>query len=175
MIQKNCLVFTSYYGHLQLFMYQNDCLLIKKGQRLQMLYRLNDLKNSSKKEQKKKVQLTSLFTFLQQFLFRLTYPSLSSLSLMGMAFRARLVIKDLDLSLGHSHKIIVPCPNAIKILIRKSQRQHTIYFFSSTLFDSNNVASKIIKYRPVSPYTGKGLIWSGNKILRKEGKGQYKR
>jgi ribosomal protein L6P/L9E len=71
--------------------------------------------------------------------------------------------------------MLIDCPNETRIFVRKSQRQYTISFFSSTLFNAKNLASKIIRYRPVSPYTGKGLIWYGTKILRKEGKGQFKR
>jgi hypothetical protein len=158
---KNSIVFISYYGRLQFSMYQKDCILIKKGQRLQILYRLKPNAGKSKNLNKIKVRFGSLFVFLRQFISRLEYPSYSSLSLIGMGY--------------HSNKIIVGCPNEIKIFVRKSQRQHTISFFSSTLFDSKNLASKIIKYRPVSPYTGKGLVWLGHKILRKEGKGQFKR
>lgn len=172
---KNSIVFISYYGQLQFSMYQKDCILIKKGQRLQILYRLKPNAGKSKNLNKIKVRFGSLFVFLRQFISRLEYPSYSSLSLIGMGYRASVIRKDLDLNLGHSNKIIVGCPNEIKIFVRKSQRQHTISFFSSTLFDSKNLASKIIKYRPVSPYTGKGLVWLGHKILRKEGKGQFKR
>jgi len=172
----NCLLFISYYGKFKFFMYHKNCFLIKKGQRLKLVYRLDELNFDKSKHIKiVKSNISSLCVFFRQLISRLNYPSFSSLSLIGMGYRANIISRNLELNLGFSHKMLVDCPNGIRIFVRKSQRQHTISFFSSTLFDSKNLASKIVKYRPVSPYTGKGIVWFGSEILRKEGKGQFKR
>jgi large subunit ribosomal protein L6 len=157
-------------------MYQNNCILTKKGQQLRILYKLNDKSLTKGKNLNKiKAKIGSFLVFLRQLISRLDFPAYSVLSLIGTGYRANVITTDLELNLGHSNKIRVTCPNAIRIFVRKLQRQHSISFFSSSLFDSKNFAAKIIKYRPVSPYTGKGLLWHGSKILRKEGKGQFKR
>jgi large subunit ribosomal protein L6 len=173
---SNCLVFISFYGKFTFSMYQNNCILTKKGQQLKILYKLSEKSLVKGKNLSKiKAKLGSFFVFLRQLISRLNFPAYSTLSLIGTGYRANVIITDLELNLGHSNKIRVACPNAIRIFVRKSQRQHSISFFSSSLFDSKNLAAKIIKYRPVSPYTGKGLLWHGARILRKEGKGQFKR
>ena len=72
-----------------------------------------------------------------------------------------------NLSLGYSHPINYPIPAQIKVTVEENTKV--------TIEGPNKqvvglVASEIRAYYPPEPYKGKGVKYSDEKVIRKEGK-----
>jgi len=85
----------------------------------------------------------------------------------GVGYRAQVQGKDLVLQLGYSHEIRYPVPQGITI---NCPDQTTIDISGADKQKVGQVASEIRGYRPPEPYKGKGVKYSDEYILRKEGK-----
>jgi large subunit ribosomal protein L6 len=89
------------------------------------------------------------------------------LELVGVGFRAAVQGKTLNLTLGFSHVVNFPIPEGISIeapsqtevLVKGIDRQRV-----------GQVAAEIRDLRPPEPYKGKGVKYSDEKIVLKEGK-----
>ncbi len=89
------------------------------------------------------------------------------LELVGVGFRAAVQGKVLNLTLGFSHAVNFPipdgismeCPSQTEIIIKGIDRQKI-----------GQVAAKIRGIRPPEPYKGKGVRYTGEQIVLKEGK-----
>lgn len=89
------------------------------------------------------------------------------LELVGVGYRAAVAGKTLNLTLGFSHPVNFPIPEGItietpsqtEILIKGSDRQRV-----------GQTAAEIRDIRPPEPYKGKGVRYSDEKIILKEGK-----
>ena len=90
-----------------------------------------------------------------------------TLDITGVGFKAAAQGKKLNLSLGFSHDVVydipagieVKTPTAVQIEISGADRQKV-----------GQVAAEIRSYKPPEPYKGKGIKYSDEFILRKEGK-----
>lgn len=89
------------------------------------------------------------------------------LEITGVGYRAQVQGKDLVLQLGFSHEIRYTMPEGIDI---KCPDQTTIDISGADKQKVGQVASEIRGYRPPEPYKGKGVRYSGEFIVRKEGK-----
>jgi large subunit ribosomal protein L6 len=89
------------------------------------------------------------------------------LELKGVGYRANLQGDKLVLQLGYSHDINFPVPSSIKIEVEK-QTTITITGIDKQLV--GETAAQIRKFRPPEPYKGKGVKYSDERIIRKEGK-----
>jgi len=89
------------------------------------------------------------------------------LELVGVGYRAAMSGKDLNLSLGFSHPVIFKTPEGITI---ETPTQTEILVKGSDKQRVGEVAAKIRGYRPPEPYKGKGVRYSGEKIIMKEAK-----
>jgi large subunit ribosomal protein L6 len=89
------------------------------------------------------------------------------LELVGVGFRAQLAGKSLNLTLGFSHPVTYPIPEGItietpsqtEILIKGNDRQRV-----------GQTAAEIRGIRPPEPYKGKGVRYTDEQIVLKEGK-----
>jgi large subunit ribosomal protein L6 len=89
------------------------------------------------------------------------------LELVGVGFRAQVAGKALNLTLGFSHPvsfaipegITIETPSQTEILIKGNDRQKV-----------GQIAAEIRGIRPPEPYKGKGVRYSDEKIILKEGK-----
>jgi large subunit ribosomal protein L6 len=89
------------------------------------------------------------------------------LELVGVGFRAAVAGKALNLTLGFSHPVSFPIPDGItietpsqtEILIKGNDRQRV-----------GQTAAEIRDIRPPEPYKGKGVRYSDEQIVLKEGK-----
>jgi large subunit ribosomal protein L6 len=89
------------------------------------------------------------------------------LELVGVGYRASVTGKVLNLTLGFSHAVNFPipdglsmeCPSQTEIIIKGIDRQKI-----------GQVCAKIRGIRPPEPYKGKGVRYSGEQIVLKEGK-----
>ncbi|TCV91800.1 LSU ribosomal protein L6P [Luteibacter rhizovicinus] len=89
------------------------------------------------------------------------------LELVGVGYRAALAGKTLNLSLGYSHPVVFDAPEGITIEV-PTQTEVLVKGADKQLV--GQVAAKIRGYRKPEPYKGKGVRYSGEKILLKEAK-----
>lgn len=90
-----------------------------------------------------------------------------SLDIEGVGYRAAKQGKNLVMNLGYSHQVIVPeiegitidVPAPNKIVINGIDKQKVGQF-----------AAEVREKRPPEPYKGKGIRYTGERIIRKEGK-----
>ena len=89
------------------------------------------------------------------------------LELVGVGYRANMTGNDLNLSLGYSHPVVFACPEGITIT---TPTQTEILVSGADKQRVGEVAAKIRAYRKPEPYKGKGIRYSGEKIIMKEAK-----
>jgi large subunit ribosomal protein L6 len=89
------------------------------------------------------------------------------LELVGVGFRAQIQGKNLNLTLGFSHPVIVAIPEGISI---ETPSQTEIVVKGIDRQKVGQVAAEIRDIRPPEPYKGKGVRYAGEQISLKEGK-----
>ncbi len=90
-----------------------------------------------------------------------------NLEINGVGYRAAVQGQSLVLQLGFSHEINHSIPEGIEI---KCERPTLIAISGADKQQVGQVAAEIRGYRPPEPYKGKGIKYSDEIILRKEGK-----
>ena len=89
------------------------------------------------------------------------------LEISGVGYRAQLTGKQLSLSVGFSHPVIVPIPEGLTVEVPKP----TIVIVKG--YDKQLVgqfAANLRRIAPPEPYKGKGIKYAGEVIRRKAGK-----
>ena len=89
------------------------------------------------------------------------------LDIVGVGYRAAVQGNTLKLSLGFSHDVDYPIPSDLKIATPQPTQ---IEISGANKQRVGQIASEIRGYRPPEPYKGKGVKYSDETILRKEGK-----
>lgn len=89
------------------------------------------------------------------------------LEVIGVGYRASVVGKMLQLSLGYSHDIEYPIPAGVSISCPKPTE---IVVTGIDKQQIGQVASEIRGFRPPEPYKGKGVKYVTESIFRKAGK-----
>jgi len=90
-----------------------------------------------------------------------------SLEISGVGYRAAVQGKTLLLQLGYSHDVNFRIPSDIQI---KCDKPTSIQITGANKQRVGQVAAEIRGFRKPEPYKGKGIMYSGEKIVRKEGK-----
>ncbi|MCS7038152.1 MAG: 50S ribosomal protein L6 [Anaerolineae bacterium] len=90
------------------------------------------------------------------------------LELVGVGYKAAMVGKELELSLGYSHPIRVAPPPTITFEVDKSNRIITVRGIDKELVGLE--AAKLRALRKPEPYKGKGVRYRGEVIRMKAGK-----
>ena len=89
------------------------------------------------------------------------------LEINGVGYRAAMQGKDLNLTLGYSHPVIVAAPEGIKIEVDANTKIRVSGANKQLVGD---VAAEIRSKRPPEVYKGKGVKYAGEYIRRKAGK-----
>ena len=89
------------------------------------------------------------------------------LEISGVGYRAAVQGRNLNLSLGYSHDVVYPIPEGISVVATKPTELVVSGIDKQRV---GQVAAEIREFRPPEPYKGKGVKYSDEKILRKEGK-----
>lgn len=89
------------------------------------------------------------------------------LDINGVGYRANVQGSNLVLQLGYSHEIVYPIPEGIEM---KVEKQTAISITGADKQRVGQIAAEIRSYRGPEPYKGKGIKYSTETILRKEGK-----
>jgi large subunit ribosomal protein L6 len=90
-----------------------------------------------------------------------------NMEITGTGYRAAVQGKDLVLNLGYSHEVRYPIPEGIKITC---ERPTAVRVEGASKQRVGQVAAEIRAFRPPEPYKGKGIRYTDEQILRKEGK-----
>lgn len=85
----------------------------------------------------------------------------------GTGYRASIQGKNLNLTIGYSHPIVVEPPEGISLEVEGTQTIHVLGIDKQHV---GQVAANIRKIRAVEPYKGKGIRYQGEYVLRKESK-----
>ena len=89
------------------------------------------------------------------------------LQLVGVGYRAALKGSDIEMQLGYSHPVFVPCPEGITF---ECPQPTEIIISGANKEQVGQVAADIRKWRKPEPYKGKGIRYEGEYIRRKLGK-----
>lgn len=89
------------------------------------------------------------------------------LEINGVGFKAAVQGKNVNLALGYSHPINYPIPDQIKVTVEENTKL-TIEGPDKQMV--GRVAAEIRGFYPPEPYKGKGVKYSDERIIRKEGK-----
>jgi len=91
-----------------------------------------------------------------------------TLQVEGVGYKAEMKGKQLVMSLGYSHPIVVDPPTGIAFGWNEKERTITISGVDREVV--GQVAANLRAWRPPEPYKGKGLRYLGERIKRKAGK-----
>jgi large subunit ribosomal protein L6 len=89
------------------------------------------------------------------------------LEIQGTGYRAEVQGSNLNLSLGYSHPIQFALPDGIKASV---DRGNAVRLEGIDIEVLGETAARIRALRPVEPYKGKGIRYSGEHVRRKVGK-----
>lgn len=89
-----------------------------------------------------------------------------SLELIGTGYRARMDGKNIVLSIGFSHPVIIEPPEGIELSVEENRIN--VSGIDKSLV--GQTAANIRKIRPPEPYKGKGIRYVGEHVIRKPGK-----
>lgn len=89
------------------------------------------------------------------------------LEIVGVGYRAEMMGKNLRLSVGYSHPIIVKAPEGVSFEVPEPVKIKVLGIDKELV---GMVAAKIRYFRPPEPYKGKGIRYQGEYVRRKAGK-----
>jgi large subunit ribosomal protein L6 len=89
------------------------------------------------------------------------------LEIQGVGYRAALRGKDIELSVGYSHPVLIEAPAGIEFEVPQPTRVVVRGFSKQAV---GEIAARIRKVRPPEPYKGKGIRYEGEYVPRKVGK-----
>ena len=89
------------------------------------------------------------------------------LEIQGVGFKAAVQGQNVNLTLGYSHPIVYPIPAQIKVTVEENTKL-TIEGPDRQVV--GQVAAEIRSFYPPEPYKGKGVRYTDERVVRKEGK-----
>lgn len=89
------------------------------------------------------------------------------LEIHGVGFRANLQGKTLVMTLGFSHEVRFDVPDSVEVKV-DDQTKITVSGINKQIV--GQVAANIRGFKPPEPYKGKGIRYSDEYVIRKEGK-----
>ena len=88
------------------------------------------------------------------------------LEIQGVGFKAAVQGKSVSLSLGYSHPVVYPIPDQIKVTVEENTK---LTIEGPDRQSVGQVAAEIRSFYPPEPYKGKGVRYSDERVIRKEG------
>lgn len=89
------------------------------------------------------------------------------LEIQGVGYRAAVQGKNLNLSMGYSHPVLIEPPDGIQFQVENNVNVLVTGIDKEIV---GNTAAKIRSVRPPEPYKGKGIRYAGEFVRRKVGK-----
>ena len=92
---------------------------------------------------------------------------IKKLEIQGVGFKAAVQGKNVNLNLGYSHPVVYAIPDQIKVTVEENTKL-TIEGPDRQVV--GQVAAEIRSFYPPEPYKGKGVRYTDERVVRKEGK-----
>jgi len=89
------------------------------------------------------------------------------LEIQGVGFKAAVADNNVNLSLGYSHPIVYPIPAQIKVTVEDNTK---LTIEGPDRQAVGEVAAELRSFYPPEPYKGKGVRYTDERVIRKEGK-----
>jgi large subunit ribosomal protein L6 len=89
------------------------------------------------------------------------------LEIQGVGFKAAVAGNNVNMSLGYSHPIVYPIPAQVKVTVEENTK---ITIEGPDRQSVGQVAAELRSFYPPEPYKGKGVRYSDERVIRKEGK-----
>jgi large subunit ribosomal protein L6 len=89
------------------------------------------------------------------------------LEIQGVGFKAAVQGKTVNMSLGYSHPIVYTIPDQIKVTVDENTK---ITVEGPDRQVVGQVAAELRSFYPPEPYKGKGVRYTDERVVRKEGK-----
>lgn len=93
-------------------------------------------------------------------------PFVKKLILEGVGYRFEIKGKQLSLSIGYSHPVLLPIPEGVTAALEKN----VLTLESADKEAVGQFAANVRRVKPPEPYLGKGIRYEGEFIRRKQGK-----
>lgn len=132
----------------------------------------NQIKTVRQNEQKHTKQLHGTTnSLLNAMLIGVTEGFKKDIEIKGVGYRAVLQDNILTLNVGYSHPVTIEIPSDIKVKLAKPTEINIEGIDKQKV---GQLAAIIRKVRVPNPYSGKGIMYKGEVIRRKEGKASSK-
>jgi large subunit ribosomal protein L6 len=89
------------------------------------------------------------------------------LEIQGVGFKAAVADNKVNMSLGYSHAIVYPIPAQVKVTVEENTK---LTIEGPDRQSVGQVAAELRSFYPPEPYKGKGVRYSDERVIRKEGK-----
>ena len=89
------------------------------------------------------------------------------LEIQGVGFKAAIAGNNVNMSLGYSHPIVYPIPAQVKVTVEENTK---LTIEGPDRQSVGQVAAELRSFYPPEPYKGKGVRYSDERVIRKEGK-----
>ncbi len=89
------------------------------------------------------------------------------LEIQGVGFKAAVTGNNVNLTLGYSHPVVYPVPPQIKVTVEDNTKL-TVEGPDRQVV--GEVAAELRSFYPPEPYKGKGVRYTDERVIRKEGK-----
>ena len=166
---KHIIVFASSFAQKALILKTN--LIIEKKKRMIKITRAPFFNISNNERKKLKAIQGTQVSLLKQILSDITLLFCKKLNLIGVGFRvSTLKISNenlLHFKLGYSHFIYFKIPKNLKIFCLKTNK---LFIIGYSYWFVTQVAAVIRSYKTPEPYKGKGMLYTTEKVVLKEGK-----
>jgi len=92
---------------------------------------------------------------------------MKKLEIQGVGFKAAVLGNAVNLTLGYSHPVVYPLPPQIKVTVEENTK---LTIEGPDRQAVGLVAAELRSFYPPEPYKGKGVRYSDERVIRKEGK-----
>lgn len=137
-----------------------NCIKLEQNDNKIVVKRINELKQT-------KMYHGTVNANLSNAIIGVTTEFKKELVLKGVGYKAKVEGKNLNISLGFSHPIILEIPNGLKVDIPTPTE---IIVSGIDKAAVGQLCAVIRAYRKPEPYKGKGVLFKGEQIIRKAGK-----
>lgn len=145
--------------------------IIEEKNRIIKITREPFLNTSNNEKKKLKAIQGTQVNLLKQMLLDISLLSCKKLNLIGVGFRvSTLKIASLTLlhfKLGYSHYVYFKVPKNLEIFCLKANK---LFLLGDSYLFVTKVAALIRSFKIPEPYKGKGILYTTEKIILKEGK-----
>lgn len=107
-------------------------------------------------------------TLVNNMVVGVTEGYAKKLSIVGVGFKVESKGKDLTMQLGFSHPVFFKAPDGIQFEVDSKNNFVTVKGIDKEKV--GQTTANIRKIKPPEPYKGKGIMYVGEKIIRKAGK-----